>query len=662
MKSAILSLNKGLFQQQARSITWIGVFFTLALVIMLPLSVLIRHLTLSNSENYFHYANNNDFWNAIFDFSFAFQFIAYVTFPVLLGIILVSFTTKKSATDFMHSLPFTRQTILTNTYVVGAIALLIPIVITGVLLGILYPVLDDQFYGFGDIASWMGLSYLIVLLLFIFTVMVGMFVGNGLLHAGLTYLMVVVPASLIVLVLLNLQYYVNGLALTKYAEDLMTNGVFFVRLAMLNTDPFSLLEYGIYTLLAAVFVAISYIAYTKRPSEATDQTIVFPLFRYLFLYVLTFFVMLIAGFYFSEIQQGSFVWTVVGYILGAFIAYTILQMIIQKTLRLYWPWKGFIAFSVVVALLIIPVNFIAGFYENAIPEASEVQSVGINNMYESEERKKSMDSEEAINQVIAIHEALIDESIKRNYAFDAISINYKLENGKTLSREYNVDFELLADITEDLRNNEEYKLKYEPIFELQQATDITYASVNNSYSGEEQRVTDLDQMDKLMDAIEQDVRDHPSRINHYYGYNYIGEIYFNRESSNIRNDFEQLSYVPIYPEYTNTIAWLKQNELDGSLVLPENIDSLAILPMKDLDQYNAVDDVMYSSGNIEALSDPKFITTDEDEISTIFDASQNTGDEDYLVVIPFEKGMGYMSYYISEENAPDFVKEALPLP
>ncbi|KIL51020.1 DUF6449 domain-containing protein [Jeotgalibacillus campisalis] len=657
MKSGILLWNKGLFQQQARSITWIAVFFTLTLIIMLPLSILIDHLTRAASGQFtapFSYSNYQI--NPVFQFSYAFQLIVYAIFPILLGIILVNFTTKKAATDFMHSLPFTRQTILTNTYLAGTAALLVPLLITGVLLAILLPFLNDQFYNFVDILGWMGLSFLIVLLLFIFTITIGMFVGNGLLHAGLTYLMIFVPAGLIVLVLFNLQYYVKGLALTNYAENIMTNGMFFVRLTMLLDDPFSLTEYAIYTLIAALFTAASYIAYTKRPSEATDQTIVFPFFRYLFLYVLTFFAMLVAGFFFSEIQQGNFAWTVVGYVLGAFIGYTILQMILQKTLRLVWPWKGFVVYGVFVALLIIPVNLAAGFYENTVPEANEVQSVSINNMY-SDSEVRYMESVESIEQVIAIHETLTDEAVSNSYNTDFISIEYKLKDGGTLSREYRVPYELVADLTEELRRNEEYKLMNEPIFRMQQNNEISYLSLSLNNSAEETRITDIDQIGELMDAIEKDVRETPSRWQFSSGNdNYLGSIFF----EGLDEDHQFPPGISLYMDYTNTIEWLKENNYTEGMLAPEELESVIVVPEWTGDWSMEYDEILYNNGDINQLPDPKYIATENEEIQEIYSAVTKGAGRDYTVIVP--QNGSYTTLSFTAENAPDFIKDALPLP
>ncbi|TDL30966.1 hypothetical protein E2R51_16730 [Jeotgalibacillus sp. S-D1] len=651
MKSGILSLNKGLFQQQARSVSWIGIFFALALIIVLPLSILIRHLTISNS----YYGGPNTFaFNAVFDFSFPFQLMAYASFPVLLAIILVNFTTKKAATDFMHSLPFTRQTILTNTYVVGAAALLMPIVLTGGLLSLLRFVITDKFYSFPEIAEWMGISFLIVLLIFIFTIMIGMFVGSGLLHAGLTYLMIVVPASLVVLVLVNLQYYVNGLALNQYTDKLLTNGIFLVRMAELNNRPFTGLEYMIYTLLAAVFVAVSYFAYTKRPSEATEQSIVFPLFRYVFLYGLTLFVMLIGGFYFSEIQQGDFLWTIIGYLLGAFIGYTILQMILQKTLRLSWPWKGFIVYGVIITLLIIPVNFVAGFYENAVPEPDEVESVALNEQFSEPKDRKTLNDETAINQVIDIHNELIHHKRSDIYNSVNIFIKYNLKDGSSISREYEVDTAYLEEISLDLRSNEAVKQTYDPISQLNSLTDLTFATIYDNSSARPARISDLGELDELIQALEKDSKNLPSQ---YLLLNapreFLGDITFSRAKG------EDI-FISLTKDYEHTISWLKENGYSSSLMLTENIDSATIVKVAGNEsKMGEIEPIVYEGRDPSLLPEPKIETVDSDEISELLNISQPNYYGEYIVVFSMDGNTNYQFYGFDLADAPAFITESL---
>ncbi len=657
MRSGILLWNKGLFRQQLRAVTWIGVFLSLALVIMLPLSMFIREMTFRNDQFFGGYTNYDGILNPLFEFSIPFQLMAFCSFPVLIGIILLNFMTNKSATDFFHSLPFKRGTILTNVYITGAITLFVPLVITGILTAVLYPFLMDQFYTIPDIFKWIGLSYLIMLFMFILTIAIGIFVGNALLHGALTYTVIIVPALIILLALTNLQYYVQGLALTTYTETLLTNGIFFGRLIELTQTPFSLLEYLVYTLIAAALVAFSYFAYAKRPSEATDQTIVFPFFRYVFLYSLTLFVMLISGFYFTEIQQGSFIWTIVGYVLGAFIAYTILQMILQKTLRLTWPWKGFVVYAVVITLLIIPVNLVAGFYENKVPDAGAVESVEItspnsrNNFayYEEGTKTPSLTNPEAIEMVTAIHDQLIDHTYNRlSGDWSTVSIDYTLEDGSTLSREYDVNHDFLKEVTLDLRSTQAFKEAYDPVYLASASEKLNYIMFYSNQNGEPIRIADEEEMQELIAAMKADLEVLPSEeLALDWSPQSAGELQF---SMNLPYDY----HAGITKDHENTIEWMNENGYGDALFLPENLEEVTVAKSEGDEFFREVDTVVYENRlSPDELNVPTITITNQAQIEELFDLGDSNSYGDYVIFYRINDGYSYLGIDASE--APEFI-------
>ncbi|TFE02191.1 DUF6449 domain-containing protein [Jeotgalibacillus salarius] len=655
MKSGTLLWNKGLFRQQLRSVTWVGVFLALALVIMLPLSMFIREMTLRNDQFYAGFTDYEGILNPLFEFSIPFQLIAFCSFPVLIGIILLNFMTNKSATDFFHSLPFKRGTTLTNVYITGAVTLIVPLVITGILTAILYPFLTDQFYAISDIFSWIGLSYLIMLFMFILTVAVGIFVGNALLHGALTYTVIIVPALIILLVLVNLQYYVTGLALTAYTETLLTNGIFFGRLIELTQTPFSLMEYLIYTLIAAALVAFSYFAYAKRPSEATDQTIVFPLFRYVFLYSLTLFVMLISGFYFTEIQQGSFIWTIVGYLLGAFIAYTVLQMILQKTLRLSWPWKGFVVYGVVVTLLIVPVNLVAGFYEDKIPAVSEVESVEIHSpnsrnsfMHVEGAEMPALTNADAIEMVTTVHEQLIDHRHSQFDDWSTVIINYTLEDGSTLSREYDVNHDYLKDVTVDLRSTQAFKEAYDPVYLASESDKLNYMMFYSNQNGEPIRIADEEKMASLIAAMKEDLENLPSEeLAVDWSPQSAGEIQF---SMNLPYDYHSV----VTEDHKNTIQWMNENGYGDAIFLPENLEEVTVAKSEGDEFFREVDSVVYENRSTpDDLNVPTITITDSAQIEELFEIGSFQSYGDYVIFYRVNDGYNYLG--IDESEAPEFL-------
>jgi len=650
MKSTILLWNKALFTLQLRTVSWFSILLTLLLFVMLPISILVGEIRFPGEEERYFYSS----LNTLSEFSFSFQLIAFAIFPVLLGIVLLNFTTKKEATYFMHSLPFTRQTILTNTYLAGVAALLSPVALTGIVLGILRFVLEEPFYSFGDLIAWMGLSTFILLFLFIVTMAIGIFVGNGFLHGVLTYTVIIVPALLIVLTLVNLQYFISGLALTSYTETLFTKGVFFIRLAELYSEPFMIFEYVIYIFIAVLLVIISYMTYAKRPSEASDQTIVYPVVRSIFLYGLTFFAMLLGGLYFTEILAGDFMWTVFGYVLGAFIAYTILQMILQKAIRLSWPWKGFVGYFVVIALLLIPVNIGGAFYENKIPLVEDVASVAINNSYSYEYDDKEtprMMTNQSIEQVIELHQQLMDYEQNDPYQWNTVTIDYALHDGSTLRREYTLDDSIEKEMTEDLRNNNEFKRAYDPIFQLRDL-DITYASIYGNYHGEEKRISDQDEWSTLISLLEEDLADNPSQILVEGGQRNMGEIYFHTKSG------EHDGYIMLSDEYNRTLSWLIENNYSDSLLIPENVTSVTVVRATGEGFFMELDEMIYDSNFILDEFPNSFETSDKKEIEDLLDIGTDYYEGDYVIII--DGGNDYHLYLgFDKDEAPEFVLERL---
>lgn len=654
MKSIISLWNKALFNLQLRTVSWFGVLLTLTLFMMLPISILVQEARFGPDAQNMFYSGTNSL-NALSEFSFPFQLIVFAIFPVLLGIVLLNYSTKKEATYFMHSLPFTRQTILTNTYLAGIVALLSPVLVTGIVVGIVRFFLEDPFYTFVDLFAWLGLSTFIVLFLFIVTMAIGILVGNGFLHGVLTYTVIIVPALLIVLILVNLQYIITGLALTSYTDTLVTKGIFFVRLTDLYTEAFTIIEYVIYSFIAGILVFLSYVTYVKRPSEASDQAIVYPVVRSIFLYGLTFFAMLVGGVYFTEALQGGLAWTMLGYIFGAFIAYTVLQMILQKAIRISWPWKGFVGYIAAIILLVIPINIGGAVYENNIPNADEVASVAIYSSYsygyEEVGEVPHLKEDMSIAQVTDLHRQLKDYDSNDFYHWNTITIDYALKDGGSLRREYTLDEAIGNELTEDLRNNDEFKQAYDPAFKLREL-DITYASVNGNYHRNETRISSPDELNTLISLLEEDLAETPSQVLVEGGRTSIGDLYFHT-SSNQADDYIRLDH-----ELKQTLNWLIENDYSDSLLISENIDSLTVIPSTGNDFYMEIDEILYSSHPIVDQFPDVLETSDKNDIEELLNIGEDYYPGDYVVII--DEGNDYRHYFgFDKEAAPDFVLKGL---
>lgn len=515
MKSGILSFNKGLFMQHSRSVLWISVFFLLSQIILLPLGLMM----VLRNEQEFEYILQTDYRNALFAFTYVLQYLSYLVFPVITGIVLTSYMTKKGSSDFMHSLPFTRSMQLFHVYAAGTVSLALPILLNAVLLLIMRPFIKPITYSIGHLLEWLGVSLFIALFMFIVTVMIGVFIGPALLQGIMVYGILVLPAGLIIITLYNARYFVNGLAVDSYTSKVTADGIFLVRAGEYVNRPFSGMEWAIYLVLAAVIVAVSFYVYKVRPSEAVDETIVFPFFRWAFIFVLTYVAMLIGGVYFSQFLGGSLTWTIIGYAIGAFAGYTLLQMIVQKSLRLVWPWKGFVFYTLAILVLLIPGTLAAKAYEKAIPEANEVEKVYIGDSQEpfehvfytgAEEMKKAdagfMKGADSIDDVRNIHAELIDIGVSASH-FDGypVSITYGLVDGSREQRQYTVPMDKLGRMTEELRENVEFIKASNPLFAIAKQRDITYLSGYDSTTGRQlANVAEKEDIEAIRSAMEKD--------------------------------------------------------------------------------------------------------------------------------------------------------------
>ncbi|MCP3761293.1 hypothetical protein NLX67_02665 [Domibacillus sp. A3M-37] len=602
MKSGILSFNKGLFLQHTRSVLWVSVFFLLSQIILLPLGILVvlrdewgvKSLLDTNPDN------------VLITISFAIQYMTYMIFPVLAGIILTSYMTKKGSSDFMHSLPFKRGMLLTHVYAVGAVSLLAPILINAAILLLMRPFVQPITYTAGDVAEWAGVSMFIVLFMFIVTVLIGLFIGPAILQGVMAYGVFVLPAALIVMTLTNARYFINGLAVESYTSKIMEDGIFLVRAGGYETRPFSGMEWAIYIAIAAVIVAISYYVYKVRPAEAVDETIVFPFFRWAFIFILTFAAMMIGGIYFGELLGGTIGWMIAGYLIGALAGYTLLQMVVQKSLRLIWPWKGFVLYAALIIVLLIPGTIFARSYEKATPDTSEIEKVYIgdstepfSNLFYMEEQNDLknadagfMTSADSIEQVRRVHEQLMtfENSVSAMESYP-VTITYGMKDGSRMQREYRVSAAELAHATSDLRKNAEFIKASDPLFALKKGSAITYLSIYNSATESQMaNVAEKEAVEAIRSAIEKDALSGEADMFSTNSNSSAGAIdfYVGKESStNI------YSNVHLNDEYT--IAAIRKYVPNGdSFASAANVDKAFIVTAANEEEKQALNEFIWN--------------------------------------------------------------------
>jgi ABC-2 type transport system permease protein len=657
MKSGILSFNKGLFMQHMRSILWISIFFLLSQIVLMPLGL----MTALRDELKLEYLLQTDYRNFLFSFTYELQYLSYLVFPVIAGIVLTSYMTKKGSSDFMHSLPFKRGTQLFHVYAAGFALLALPILINAVILLMMRPFVKPITYSVGNLLEWLGVSLFITLFMFIVTVMIGLFIGPALLQGIMVYGILVLPAGLIVMTLANARYFVNGLAVDSYTLKVMTDGIFLVRAGAFAERPFSGMEWVIYLVLAAVIVAVSFYVYKVRPAEAVDEAIVFPFFRWAFIFVLTYVAMLIGGLYFSQFLGGSLAWTIAGYVIGAFAGYTLLQMIVQKSLRLVWPWKGFAFYVLAILIILIPGTFAGKSYEKAVPEADEVEKVYIgdsiepfeHNFYTEEIDLKKADAgfmkgADSIEEVQNVHAQLIDLGIGvSDYEGSPVSITYGLKDGSRVQRQYMVSFEEMDHITDDLRKNAEFIKASNPLFAIAAPEKITYLSGYDNTTGVQlANVAGKEDIEAIRAALEKDaLSGEADQFNMNFNSSAGSiELWVGKESQT------QIS-VNVDLDDEHTIQAIRKHFPGGeSFASAANVEKAFIVTADTEEQKKELSDFIWSDNEEEPewsnLPLPYEQVKDTAVIKQLIDPGGLTEDSSRLLVLKW-KGNGSIGYTVS---------------
>lgn len=650
MKSGILSFNKGLFLQHVRSVLWIGLFFLLSQVVLLPLGMFV---VLRDEWSVKSFLETNT-GNVLLTISFSIQYITYMVFPVLAGIVLTSYVTKKSSSDFMHSLPFKRETLLTHVYAAGAASLGLPILVNALILLAIRPMVKPIDYTVGNIAEWAGVSLFVVLFMFITTVLIGLFIGPAILQGIMAYGIFVLPAALVFMTLTNARYFINGLAVDAYASKIMEDGIFLIRAASYETRPFTGTEWAVYLVIGAVMMAVSYYVYKVRPAEAVDETIVFPFFRWAFIFVLTFAAMLIGGMYFAELLGATSGWMIAGYIIGAAAGYTILQMIVQKSLRLTWPWKGFVFYALLVLILLLPGAMFARSYEKAIPDMNEIEKVYIGDeaepfsgtFYEKEQNKLKktdagfMTGTDSIEQVRQVHQKLIgvrsDRPVLDGYA---VNIRYKMKDGSRVQREYLVSTAEAAKATKELRKNVEFIKASTSLFALAPETAINYLTVyNNAAESQMANVAEKKAIEAILTAIERDALSGEAAMFSANGNSTAGSIDFWAGEENGVS-----LYSTVHLDDEHTIAAIRKYVPNGeAFASVSNVDKAFVVNAASEEEKEKLSQFIWNNEGQEPdwskLPLKYKQVTSKEEIQQLLNPASLTRDGDQMLVIKWKGG------------------------
>ncbi len=671
MQSKVSWFKRGIVTQDLRNVGWIGIIYQIALLFTLPLQIFMMHQAEHLPYNYREGEN-------LFSVLPEIQVLLMFTVPVILSIILFRYLQVKVPADFIHSLPIKRSALFHHHALIGIFILIVPVVITAIFIVIEHGALGlADYFSILDITKWAGLTIVMNVFVFALTTLIGAVTGISAVSVVLTYIFLVFPAGIMILLYQNVKYFIFGFDYDYYFDQNIEYLTPIVQMAEIYHRSISAKAVLIYIVLSIVFYLLGIFAYKKRQIEGATQAIAFRSLKPIFKYGVTFCFMLLGGTYFGETQQGEMGWIIFGYIFGSVFGYIIAEMVLQKTWRIFHKMKGYLIYAVAAVVLGLLLSFDMTGYEKKLPDASEIDRAyfGYNvhwlkneypdtPEYAMPETKYSevnqvnalnesnlyfFKESENINSIMNLHRKLIEngDQVTSRQSYQYIVVAYELKNGEKLVRQYKIPEGGYEDQLKPIYESQEYRYSNNELLRLKEEIGIDKIAVNsNSVIPKKFNTVDPKQIEEIINALKSDMLQEPYK-----------DIVTEREpwgEIEILLENNQRLYVPWKKSYHQFDNWLKENNLlEQARVVPEDLMFVAVIQNKNAAAAprGPVDSFESMFKNYEK---PLIIEDPSQMEECLYEASWRM-EHEYLIAI-YYKNSKEPSYH-SLENVPSFIAD-----
>ncbi|RPF57411.1 hypothetical protein [Abyssicoccus albus] len=443
MKFTTSYWNRSLFNHFFSNIQWIILITIIINIIVQPFVLLMIYMDGPTAINEFIQTQRPILY------MMPLQVIGLCVYAVIVVAVLHYFSNNTNSNDFMHQLPFNRASLLTHIHYVGLFAVMIPLIFQMVLLiGVKFLFIEQ--ITINEIFYWGIICFFIYMVFYTFATLLVLCMNNILLHIVLVPIVILLPAILYGLTRLNAQYLLNG-----YSQQFeLPNWLYFM------TFPFYVLE-NVYDGLSIAFILCwsaliiigmigSYILFYKVKNEYVSNTFAFKQLNSIFVIICTLMGGLI-GMLLSTIILEFFGINiaVIGYILGVLLIYIIVNMFIQKTVKIQLNFRRLMMVALIHIILLSVILFYKHKFESYIPKQSEITSVkllsdeaylrNLSELTNSDQLSSTVKTDEEIQNIIKFHQSSVKSDLINGYlSYKQYTLQYTLDNGKKIVRTYPV--------------------------------------------------------------------------------------------------------------------------------------------------------------------------------------------------------------------------------
>lgn len=499
--------NSSVIRQNLRQHGWIGIIYSLVLLFALPLQ-----LFLNNDPNPELRTVDN-----LFFIGGEIQMLFSVTVPVAAALFLFRYLQAKAPSDLWHSLPLRREHLLVSHTASGLILVLGPVWLTAAVTAIVRPMAGNMYiYSWADVGQWCLTLTILTLFLFVFSVFVGICTGQSVLQGVVIYILLFLPAVLLMLVNEHFSMYLYGYPAWYGLRGRSEVWSPLMHMIYVKTNPFTAGYLWLYSALSVLLFALSFLLYRKRHGEKAGQAIAFTYFNPLFKAGIMLCAMLLSGTYFAHLRYQQLGWIIGGHLIGALIGYIAAEMIIRKT-WLILTRKAAIEFAGYAALLglvlYIPVSGITG-YENRVPAADKIAGVYASDNYSTydaywnnaypftDKQDPFIGDKDYVEAIRKLHQAMATmRPHPQNVEFRDFYLMYKLDNGRILNRSYRVP---VAGFEPELRavmENDGYKRTLYRLYQLDEEIEgLRFSDYNKAFI-----ISDPQEINELKELLKQEI-------------------------------------------------------------------------------------------------------------------------------------------------------------
>ncbi|WP_064094374.1 DUF6449 domain-containing protein [Rossellomorea aquimaris] len=652
MPSKTSWINKELMIQNLRNVGWVGIVYFIGLLFSLPIDIIGK---LSNDDPFYAIYDN------LFKMQYPIQIWLMLIIPVILSLFLFRFLHVKQATDFIHSLPIKRSKLFLHFTIMGFGILIIPILLNTVILLSLYAFTDfQQFVQVQDIFIWCGITILMNTLFFTTATFIAMVTGLTAVQGALTYILLLFPAGMFMLVCFSLKDLLFGFPEDYFFNIQIEKYSPIIKASYLENEIFSWWDACLFLFISIIFYVLSFFLYKTRKVEVASQSIVFPVLRPIFKFGVAFCTMLVGGLYFNEIQQQQG-WIWFGYFVGSLFGYYLAEMVLQKHWRVFKQWKGYAGFLVVIGLIGLLIHFDLFQYEKKVPDLDDVEAVHIssgyyhlmNNNQEVYIKDPFIKESNSIEAVLSLHESIVEkqEKSERNMEeYERIFLYYKLKDGSKLVRDYSIKLENYKSYYASIYESKNFKETTEQIFQVD-TSKVDKLTIYPDMGGNKRvAIVDPEEIQEAINILKDEV--------YNTSFEDRGKVHlYNVE---LLLSTEKWMHVGVKNNYKQFEDWLREKGyLEEIQVTSDDIEWMYVINQREygdrifnsMDQEQAVMELMKENKGIEINDSP--------DIQKLMN-HLNYGNmkNQYLVAVKYKAHKGYIEIRgLTEQDTPAFIKD-----